>query len=328
MGVSRAFAGDGGDGPVKVDGASVRRVDKQLNFTRTAATACCYRAHCGTFGIVNSEEAYQNLACFLFGDIRVDIWLQVDEARLPEMLQAVAREQLLYQFELMARPRGKRWFPRRRVAEEDSPACRAQQLSTKNATGCDRVYLFSAFLANRSKVVKIDSAKPLATQDRTLAYAMDIAVRVPDYQVEKRFWPDQHFEGSPVFRDSLLISLEPPLDEGGDWRTLHSRESQRAGLATKALSYAEVKGAGIRIEVELPAVSNKTGLSGEVLLIVPARHAEFQWTIFEDGKCNKCAQNPSGFEQMRRNIDCGGPRQDRAGAEPNQHFRKRRHSSQ
>lgn len=263
MGLSRAFAGNGSDGLVKVENASVWGVDKQLNVTRTAPTAYCYRAHSGFFGIVNSEEAYQNLARFLFGDVRVDIWLQVDAVRLPERLEPAAAEvQALYQFELLARPRGKRWFLSRRTAEEDSPACRThQQLTRQQAGGGNMVYLSSVFLANRAKV---------STQDRTLAYAMDLGVRVPDYQVNQRFWPDQHFEGSHLFRDSLLISLEPPVSEGGDWQIKHSWESQRVGVATEALSYETVKGGAIRIAVPLPAGAHKPGIDGKVLLIVNA----------------------------------------------------------
>ena len=43
------------------------------------AKAFVYRAHSGSFGIVNSEEAYQNLTRFLFGDIRVDVWVDIDD---------------------------------------------------------------------------------------------------------------------------------------------------------------------------------------------------------------------------------------------------------
>jgi len=266
MGLSRAFAGNGSDGLVKVDNASVWGLDRNNNISKTAATAYAYRSHSGYYGIVNSEEAYQNLARFLFGDVRVDIWLQVDEVRLPQKIEAAEDVQALYQFELLARPRGKRWFLSRRVAEEDSPACRThEQLSAQKASGGNMVYLSSVFLANRAKV---------SQADRTLAYAMDLGVRVPDYQVNRRFWPDQHFEGSHLFRDSLLISLEPPLGEGGDWQIKHNWESERIGVATEALSYEKVRGGAIKIEVELPAGNAKPGISGKVLLIVSAWNSE------------------------------------------------------
>ena len=88
-----------------------------------------YRSHSGYFGIVNSEESYQNLVRFLFGDIRVDIWLDVEEIRLPEDVQKEAdngkKIDALYQIEVLASPRGKLWYLTRRVAEEDSVACLA-----------------------------------------------------------------------------------------------------------------------------------------------------------------------------------------------------------
>ena len=65
---------------------------------------------------------------FLFGDVRVNIWLDVAEVRLPPDVQAEADKnkevEALYQFEVLASPRGKRWYLTRRVAEEDSVACR------------------------------------------------------------------------------------------------------------------------------------------------------------------------------------------------------------
>lgn len=262
MGLSRAFAGNGSDGLVKVDNASVWGLDKKNDITRTAATAYVYRSHSGYFGIVNSEEGYQNLVRFLFGDVRVDLWMQVDEVRLPEKIELATNVEALYQFELLARTRGKRWFLSRRVAEEDSPACRTHaQLTQKQAVAGNLVYLSSVFLANRAKVSNLD---------RSLMYAMDVAVRVPDYQVEKLFWPDQHFEGSHLFRDSLLISLTPPDSPGSQWQVLHGWESDSVGTATQAISYEDIKGGEIRIQVPLPVSTNKPGITGSIVLIVSA----------------------------------------------------------
>ena len=55
------------------------------------AKAFAYRSHSGYFGIVNSEEAYQNLTRFLFGDVRVDIWVDVTDIRLPTQVQKRAK---------------------------------------------------------------------------------------------------------------------------------------------------------------------------------------------------------------------------------------------
>lgn len=260
-GLSRTFVGSGSDGLVKIANASVWGLDDANDVTGTAATAFAYRSHSGVYGIVNSEEAYQNLTRFLFGDVRVDLWLEVDEVRLPAEIENDDVD-ALYQFELQARARGKRWLLSRRISEEDSPACRShKQLTAQGAAGARNVYLSSVFLANSAKV---------STADRTLSYAMDVRVRVPDYEKNNAFWPNQHYEGSYLFRDSLIVTLTPAAAAGGDWKVEYAWESQSVGVADRSLSYTTLKGGKLRLEVELPAPATKPGIKGKVVLIASA----------------------------------------------------------
>ena len=260
-GLSRTFVGNGSDGLVKIANASVWGLDDANNVTGAAATAFSYRSHSGVYGIVNSEEAYQNLTRFLFGDVRVDLWLQVDEVRLPVEIENDDVD-ALYQFELQARARGKRWLLSRRISEEDSPACRShKQLRTQGAAGARNVYLSTVFLANSAKV---------STADRTLSYAMDVRVRVPDYEKNNAFWPNQHYEGSYLFRDSLIVTLTPAAQPGGDWKVEYGWQSQSVGVADQSLSYTALKGGKLRIEIELPAPAVKPGIAGKVVLIASA----------------------------------------------------------
>lgn len=262
-GLSRTFVGQGSDGLVKIANASVWGLDGADNVTGAAATAYCYRSHSGFYGIVNSEEAYQNLTRFLFGDVRVEIWLEVDEVRLPAEIEADDVD-ALYQFELLARPRGKRWLLSRRVAEEDSPACRThKQLTTQGAAGAKNVYLSTVFLANRARI----SNNP---DDRTLSYSMDIRVRVPDYEKNNAFWPNHHYEGSYLFRDSLIVTLEPPQVAGEEWSVKFGWESNRVGVATRVMKHAALVGNKLRIEIDLPAPASKPGITGKVVLIASA----------------------------------------------------------
>jgi hypothetical protein len=87
MGLSRAFAGHGSDGLVRIEDASVWGVNAKGQVSAPCATAYTYRSHSGCFGIVNSEEAYQNLTRFLFGDIRVDIWVDAEAVQSPPEIQ-------------------------------------------------------------------------------------------------------------------------------------------------------------------------------------------------------------------------------------------------
>lgn len=260
-GLSRTFVGNGSDGLVKIANASVWGLDDANGVTGAAACAFAYRSHSGVYGIVNSEEAYQNLTRFLFGDVRVDLWLTIDDVRLPAEIEDDDVD-ALYQFELQARARGKRWLLSRRISEEDSPACRThKQLMTQGSAGARNVYLSTVFLANSAKV---------SMADRTLSYAMDVRVRVPDYEKKNAFWPNQHYEGSYLFRDSLIVTMTPAEAEGGEWKVEYGWQSQSVGVASQRLPYTALQGGKLRLEVELPAPKSKPGIGGKVLLIASA----------------------------------------------------------
>ena len=264
MGLSRAFAGNGSDGLVKIANASVWGLDDAGNVTHPAATAYAYRSHSGTYGIVNSEEAYQNLTRFLFGDVRVEIWLEVEGVRLPPALEAAAADvDALYEFELLARPRGKRWLLSRRVSEEDSPACRTHKQLTSGDAGARLVYLSTVFLANRARISK-------NPDDRTLSYSMDLRVRVPDYEKNNAFWPNQHYEGSYLFRDSLIVTLEPPQADGGAWTVKYGWDSSEVGVATHTQDYKTLQGGEMRLEIDFGSATARPGVSGKVILVASA----------------------------------------------------------
>jgi PGAP1-like protein len=260
MGLSRMFAGHGSDGLVKVENASVWGVDNNGAVTQPCPTAYAYRAHSGYFGIVNSEESYQNLRRFLFGDIRVDIWLDVETVKLPP---AIAKKAVnaLYQFELQASPRGKRWSLTRRMAEEDSVACRTHQQLMDKANKADRqVYLSTVFLENKARV---------NTARASLAYAMTLGVRVPDYEVEKKFWADTHYEGGYLFRDTMVVEMTPPQAEDQDWQVQFDWQSDVHGQATQPLAYKTLQSG--KLEMNIPFGDKKApGIEGKVRFIVSA----------------------------------------------------------
>jgi hypothetical protein len=244
-GLSRAFAGNGSDGLVRIANASVWGVNARDVYSAPSATAYAFRSHSGRFGIVNSEEAYQNLARFLFGDVRVDLWVDVEGVRVPQELEAADAQgdlNALYQFEVLASPRGKRWFLTRRVVEEDSVACRNHLQLKKPANKDARtIYLSTIFLANRYRV---------NPKRATLAYSLTLGVRAPDYEVNKRFWPDRHYEGEYLFRDSVVIEMKPPADEDGDWEVQYDWQSDNVGQASTPVSTKALKGG--RVEVSIP----------------------------------------------------------------------------
>ena len=260
MGLSRTFAGHGSDGLVKIENASIWGVNARGEAPAPCATAYAYRSHSGYFGIVNSEEAYQNLTRFLFGDIRVDIWVNVDTVQLPPAIQDKPVN-ALYQFELMASPRGKRWYLTRRTAEEDSVACRSQQELVDPAnTSARNIFLSSVFLANSARV---NSDRP------SLAYGLTFGVRVPDYEVERKFWPDGHFEGGYLFRDTMIVEIVPPQQEGESWTVTFDWQSKNIGRASQSLAYKTLQSGKMQMAVPFGSKS-APGIVGQLQFVVSA----------------------------------------------------------
>ena len=269
-GLSRTFVGNGSDGLVKIENATLQGVNADGSLGDYAARAYAYRSHSGFYGIVNSEEAFQNLARFLFGDVRVDVWLQLDEIRLPEAVQKAADDgheiDALYQVEMLASPRGKLWYLTRRTVEEDSVACIRQQTWRKEVPH----YLSTVFLSNAAKV---------DTSDRFLSYGMTLGVRVPDYEIERKLWINQHYEGGYLFRNSIVLSMEPPLQAGDAWRVRYAWQDAGVSGPTQDVKISAAQLKQQWVEIEIPFDSFTVGPGGKRVPTRPGVKGRLQLRI-------------------------------------------------
>ena len=264
LGLSRTFAGHGSDGLVRIENATLSGLKTDGTPGAPCAKAFAYRAHSGYFGIVNSEEAYQNLTRFLFGDVRVDIWIDVEEIRLPAAVQEAAdagrRINALYQFEVLASPRGKLWFLTRRTTEEDSVACLTQEEWNAAPKKNGSQYVSTVFLANRARVNKTR---------RSLAYSMSLGVRVPDYEIDRKLWVNEHYEGGYLFRNAIVIEMVPPEAKGEQWKVNYAWQGQGMSAADTEIDARRIRGG--KVEVSVPFDSSTTpGIRGRLRFVVSA----------------------------------------------------------
>ena len=261
-GLSRTFVGHGSDGLVRIENATLTGLKPNGQPGAECAKAFCYRSHSGFFGIVNSEEAYQNLVRFLFGNVRVDIWADLEEIRLPKAVQAEfdagKSVNALYQVELLASPRGKLWYLTRRVAEEDSVACISHEEWTKGPPKKRSLFLSTAFLANWAKVVKTR---------KSLAYSATLGIRVPDYEVERKLWSNEHYEGGYIFRNAVVVELVHPEATGDSWSVKYSWQNLGAKQATTKIDPKLLKSGSAEIPI---AFDSKTtpGVKGTLRFVV------------------------------------------------------------
>jgi hypothetical protein len=264
MGVSKLLAGEMSDGLVRIENATTHGIidGKDVSSPR----AFVNRSHSGHYGLVNSEEGYQNLSRFFFGDLRADGILDIAEITLPpkirEMLDKEDKEvRASYHFEVVVSVRGKQWQLHRRTRAECSAIFRKYDdlFGPKGKPKkSESPHLFSTFL---------DSSKRVNTARKSLGFAVDLRVLVPDYEVDGFLFLNDHFEGGYIYRDRILIEATPPADEKGTWSVRYGfeRESPIA-TTTDAPVEADPETGGIRFEIPIeqpkpPGIKAKLGIT-------------------------------------------------------------------
>ena len=251
FGLSKKGTGPNSDGLVMMQNASVKGTPR----------AFAHRSHSGHYGIVNSEEGYQNLRRFLFGNVRVDVSLVIDEITLPKAIEDEIgddreRVRAAYNIEASATLRGLNvLLNERRVSQESAIRRTYEQLVHQQKS----VYLFSGYL--------LRSAKTERSRDTALAFALDLGMQVPVYEVDRRFWLDDHFEGGYVFKDVITFHLRPSAQKTTVRYGLASESG--SGVAKRLLDSQDLGGG--RLQFELPlgfkagtANKPKPGFSGRL----------------------------------------------------------------
>lgn len=266
-GWSSRVVGPFSDGLVRINNAVLAGSDKAGQPTRLSPRAYVHRSHSGYYGIVNSEEGYQNLTRFLFGNIRVDGRLEIREITLPAEIQKAKdngkKVRASYHFETVAAVRGAHWELSRRTLEENSSVFRTyadlfpdkadpEEVSRANHESPE---LFSLFLSSAARV----------NPDRkSLGFSIDLRVLVPDYEVDGFLFLDNHFPGGHIFRDRLNIEAIPDEAVPGGWRIRYGFESDNPTKTTKALNGTPL---GDRLEFRIPIKQPKPpGIDADLVL--------------------------------------------------------------
>jgi PGAP1-like protein len=266
-GWSARVVGPFSDGLVRINNAVVfGPTNDPNNPTKSAPRAFVNRSHSGYYGIVNSEDGYQNLTRFLFGDVRVDGSLEVRDITLPrEVEQARVQGRQVrasYQFEAIARVRGVHWDLSRRVANENSTVFRTygELFPEKARPGIDRrnhnnPELFNVYLEADARVNK---------QRRSLGFSIDLGVLVPDYEIDGILWLTNHFPGGYIFRDKLNLEVTPPKIESDSWQLRYGFDSRTPNRATVSV---EGQPKGDKLEFRIPIVQrNRPGIDATLVL--------------------------------------------------------------
>ena len=237
-GLSAWAVGDASDGLVRIENATTHGpADGIAGPDVTSPRAFVHRSHSGPYGIVNSEEGYQNLTRFLFGDLRVDGILDIDDITFPAAVQAEhdagKNVEASYQFEVAVGIRGSQWQVTRREVRENSAIFRCYEDLFPQTGKPERPpnrenspHLFSVFLDSAKSNVKKSGAA-----SGSVSFAVDLKVLVPDYNVAGSFFKRAHYEGGYILRTQILIEAFQDDRALGGWRVNYGDQDKTPGVA-------------------------------------------------------------------------------------------------
>jgi hypothetical protein len=233
-GLSSWAAGAASDGLVRTANATTFGYD-QTGARVESPRAFVHRSHSGHYGIVNSEEGYQNLTRFLFGGVRMDGILELEKVILPHSVEDELKKgraiRASYQFETSVSVRGCLWQMHRRRAETYSAIVRTyDELFPRDSDGKRQLdptrspHLFSVFL---------DPAKS-HSETGSVSFAFEINALVPDYEIDGLLFLDHHYEGGSLYADTLIVEAFPDVEAPGGWSINYGFESLTPGKAPHA----------------------------------------------------------------------------------------------
>ncbi|MEV6977770.1 alpha/beta fold hydrolase [Kitasatospora sp. NPDC093806] len=185
-GLSSAAVGPRSDGLVQIDNAQVTGANR----------AFVYRSHSGRYGLVNSEEGYQNLRRFLFGDLRADadlVGLQLPGDEPDVTWQAEVRLKVRGLPVLMHERAAPHWCPIQ--LSDPTPANRIARAVT---VGEGAVPLATTFLS---------TALPRPDRTDLLRFALDLKV-TSLREKNGLFGFGDHLEQTADFSDTLIIDVD------------------------------------------------------------------------------------------------------------------------
>jgi len=113
---------------------------------------------------------------------------------------------------------------------------------------------------------------------------MTLGIRVPDYEIDKKFWINEHYEGAYLFRNALVVEIFEPKTSGDDPQVMYSwQDSGVQGPKQKADFIPQIDGSlHIKIPFESAQASETSpekpttpGVKGNVVLKISRWNTEY-----------------------------------------------------
>ena len=100
---------------------------------------------------------------------------------------------------------------------------------------------------------------------------MTLGVRVPDYEIDRKLWVNEHYEGGYLFRNAVVLEMTPPDKPGEKWKIAYAWQGTAVNLVTDEIAAKTIKGGKVEVKIPLPS-DGKTmpGIEGQLRFVVSA----------------------------------------------------------
>ena len=240
-GLSSFAVGPMSDGLVRIENAYVDRSPR----------AFVNRSHSGHFGIVNSEEGYQNLVRFLFGDMSATARMEIKALPFPPEIEKARRNgkriASSYYIEATVAPRGAYTYDLTSRTQAHASAVRRDYAELFDKDGnlgaaARSPVLFSVFLDSS----KIETGKEVA-------FSIDLAVSNAGYEVDGALFLKSHIPGESLFRNTLVLFAKQ--DDAKQWKLRYVWADDRWASGSKSeAELVRLGGGAVGIEQDASSV--------------------------------------------------------------------------
>lgn len=242
-GLVEKAVGPRSDGLVQIDNAYVRHAHR----------AFVHRAHSGRYGLVNSEEGYQNLRRFLFG--AYEVRLDLRGLTLPDRGSDDSR---VWQAEVRVAVRGLPIIMHEQLAAHYCPIQLNRELDQHTDSPDTPVPLTTMFLLDPARFVGTEDQKPPPRSRYTLALRVFHLT-----EQDGRFFWQHHLEQVADWEDVLIVDVgrrddEPPevLRAWAAWNSTVPGAIDQFDPITSNDSRFETDGPDLYCEIRLPRVAH------------------------------------------------------------------------
>lgn len=236
-GLSRSAVGPQSDGLVQIESA----------YVRGAHRAYIHRSHSGRYGMVNSEEGYQNLQRFFFGEYKVKMSLSQFVLDFSDNANPTIPD-ISYFVETQVSVRGLAILMHERTIQHFCADAIDEKTYKERYSDADcNLPLFTSFLLNKRN-------------DGTMRYMIRIALYKQQYEKGFLVFRD-HMERLPLWSDSLIVQLNATA--AGGYSAIYSWNSESSTPDNEMMASPEGAGDQIRHFVPLPMNEKITGLFGQ-----------------------------------------------------------------